>query len=75
MGYREAQWRHSAHACDALRALTLPAPIFTALTTPPSSHPPCAHTLQISGSCETSEVGKGAFQECDQVAAVKQFCK
>ncbi len=31
--------------------------------------------MQISGSCEQVEVGKGAFQECDQVAAVQQFCK
>ncbi|KAG1660672.1 hypothetical protein FOA52_006833 [Chlamydomonas sp. UWO 241] len=35
----------------------------------------CFPLIQISGSCEQSEVGKGAFQECDQVAAVSQFCK
>eukprot|EP00798_Chlamydomonas_sp_ICE-L_P003822 gene3822-13894_t len=35
----------------------------------------CWPMIQISGSCEQSEVGKGAFQECDQVSALGKFCK
>lgn len=31
--------------------------------------------LMISGSCETSEVGKGAFQELDQCKAASQYVK
>ncbi|PRW45703.1 2-hydroxyacyl- lyase isoform A [Chlorella sorokiniana] len=30
----------------------------------------CWPLVMISGSCEQNEVGKGAFQECDQLAAV-----
>ncbi|KAK9828489.1 hypothetical protein WJX72_000277 [[Myrmecia] bisecta] len=35
----------------------------------------CWPMVMISGSAEQGEVGKGAFQELDQVAAVRQFCK
>ncbi|GAX79947.1 hypothetical protein CEUSTIGMA_g7386.t1 [Chlamydomonas eustigma] len=35
----------------------------------------CWPLIQISGSCEEHEIGKGSFQECDQVSAVKPFCK
>jgi 2-hydroxyacyl-CoA lyase 1 len=31
--------------------------------------------IMISGSCETSEVGKGAFQELDQCKAASQYVK
>ena len=31
--------------------------------------------MMISGSCETGEVGKGAFQELDQCAAAAQYTK
>eukprot|EP00884_Botryococcus_braunii_P001865 jgi/Botrbrau1/1167/Bobra.0162s0055.1 len=31
--------------------------------------------LQISGSAEQNEIGKGSFQELDQVQAVRQYCK
>eukprot|EP00877_Chromochloris_zofingiensis_P007714 jgi/Chrzof1/3196/Cz12g15140.t1 len=31
--------------------------------------------IMVSGSADQSEVGKGSFQECDQVSAVQQFCK
>ncbi len=35
----------------------------------------CWPLLQLSGSCESSERGKGAFQECDQVEALRPYCK
>jgi thiamine pyrophosphate-dependent acetolactate synthase large subunit-like protein len=35
----------------------------------------CWPLVLISGSCEQGEVGKGAFQELDQVAAAGQHAK
>lgn len=35
----------------------------------------CMPLIMLSGSCEQNEIGKGAFQELDQVAALKQHCK
>lgn len=35
----------------------------------------CWPLLMLSGSCETSEIGKGAFQELDQVETVHSYVK
>ncbi|KAL0038994.1 hypothetical protein WJX77_004453 [Trebouxia sp. C0004] len=35
----------------------------------------CWPMIMLSGSSEQNELGKGAFQELDQVQAVQQFCK
>ncbi|KAM0012112.1 hypothetical protein Hdeb2414_s0056g00757491 [Helianthus debilis subsp. tardiflorus] len=35
----------------------------------------CWPTVMISGSCDQNDVGKGDFQELDQIAAVKPFVK
>ncbi|DBA69706.1 hypothetical protein WJX79_006063 [Trebouxia sp. C0005] len=35
----------------------------------------CWPMIMLSGSSEQNELGKGAFQELDQVKAVQQFCK
>lgn len=35
----------------------------------------CWPLVLLSGSCETDQVDKGAFQELDQVAAAKPYCK
>ncbi|KAF5836346.1 hypothetical protein DUNSADRAFT_6033 [Dunaliella salina] len=35
----------------------------------------CWPMLLLSGSAEVGELGKGAFQELDQVAALRPFCK
>lgn len=35
----------------------------------------CWPLLMLSGSCETSEIGKGSFQELDQVKTVESYVK